>query len=88
MTKVYINFNSTNIAEPFEWFKTKNTGEVFYKSQNPYTYNEANDYCNQLTEKNWVQENCIKYGCIHPSQLWKINTDDELENKQSGCVAW
>ena len=49
LTKVYINFNSTNIAEPFEWTKKvqKNAETVYYKSQNLYTYPEANGYCRQ-----------------------------------------
>ena len=46
------SFISSNIAEPFEWtqkgpFSKKEGAAVYYKSQNSYTYSEANDYCHQ-----------------------------------------
>ena len=49
MTTIQNNFISTNIAEPFEWTKKgpKNAEAVYYKSQNLYTYPEANGYCRQ-----------------------------------------
>ena len=44
------SFISSKTAEPFQWTKiqwTKENEEVYYMSQNPYNYSEANDYCNQ-----------------------------------------
>ena len=72
---------SPNIDEPVEWQKlvTKATGEVVYfKSQNPYTYTEAKEYCNRQE----IGEKSTRVG-THPSQLWKFNqTDGTLKNEE------
>ena len=41
---------------------------VYFKSQNPYTYTEAIQYCNRQE----IDEKSTGVG-IHPSQLWKFN---------------
>ena len=73
---------SPNIDEPFEWQKLADdvNGQeaVYFKSQNPYTYNEAIKYCNRQE----MDEKSTEVG-IHTSQLWKFDkTTGTLINKE------
>ena len=71
---------SPNIDEPFEWQKLNVNGQkaVYFKSQNPYTYSEAIQYCNRQE----IDEKSTGVG-IHSSQLWKFDkTTETLINKQ------
>ena len=65
-----------NIDEPFEW--TRKSGgheDVYFKSQNPYTYTQANNYCHRQGDSNSTGEG------IHSSQLWMLS-NGTLKNKE------
>ena len=72
---------SPNIDEPFEWQKLADVNgqeAVYFKTQNPYTYSEAIQYCNRQE----IDEKLTEVG-IHSSQLWKFDeTTKTLINKQ------
>ena len=67
-----------NIDEPFEW--TRKSGgpeDVYFKTQNPYTYTQAKDYCNRQGDSNSTGVG------IHSSQLWMLFENGTLKNKQN-----
>ena len=72
-----------NIDEPFEWTRqfVDNEGpepeNVYFKSQNSYTYTQAKDHCNRQGDSNSTGLG------IHSSQLWMLFDNGTLKNKQN-----
>ena len=69
---------SPNTVEPFEWTRQKNGGpeDVYFKSQNPYTYTKAKEYCSR---QGGLKSTGVSG--IHPSQLWRFNQTAGTEYK-------
>ena len=65
------------IDEPFEWTKIgPGPDDVYFKSQNPYNYTQAKEYCNRQGDMKSTGVG------THASQLWKFdNTTKKLINK-------
>ena len=65
------------IDEPFEWTKIgPGPDNVYFKSQNPYNYAAAKEYCNRQGDKKSTGNS------THASQLWYFdNTTKKLINK-------
>ena len=64
---------SSNIDEPFEWqILADNNGNepnVYFKSQNPFTYTDAKEYCSKGSQGGLK---ATEVG-THSSQLWMFN---------------
>ena len=75
---------SSNIDEPFEWqivTSLKGGTDVYFKSQNPYTYTEAKKYCKKGTLNRQGGLKSTEVG-TDSSQLWTFNhTTETLINK-------
>ena len=75
------------IDEPFVWAKLhdENDGQenVYFKSQTPYKYTEAKEYCNRQGDLKSTQGDLKSTGeGTHVSQLWNFNsTTKTLKNK-------